>query len=74
MAGVEGVSTENRMKILSLGETMTAGRPRGVLHGAGSPQSQRNCTSARKLNEKMKYTKKLAKIPNDGTGSCRFKS
>lgn len=64
MAGVEGVSTENRMKILRLVETMTGGTALvESMHGAGSPQSQRIMYQRLgKLNEKMKYAKKLAKI------------
>lgn len=65
MAGVEGVSTESRMKILRLVETMTGGTALvESMHGAGSPQSQRIMYQRLgKLNEKMKYAKKLAKIP-----------
>ena len=64
MAGVEGVSTESRMKILRLIENMTGGTALiESMHGAGSPQSQRVMYQRLgKLNEKIKMAKKLAKI------------
>ncbi len=64
MQGVEGVSTETRMKILRLLENMTGGTALvESMHGAGSPQSQRIMYQRLgKLGEKMKYAKKIAKI------------
>jgi 4-hydroxybutyryl-CoA dehydratase/vinylacetyl-CoA-Delta-isomerase len=64
MAGIEGVSTETRMKILRLLENMTGGTALvESMHGAGSPQSQRVMYQRLgKLGEKMKYAKKIAKI------------
>jgi len=66
MAGVEGVSTEARMKILRLIENMTGGTALiESMHGAGSPQSQRVMYQRLgKLNEKIKMAKNLAKIPD----------
>ena len=64
MKGVEGVSTETRMKILRLLENMTGGTALvESMHGAGSPQSQRIMYQRLgKLGEKMKMAKKIAKI------------
>jgi len=64
MKGVEGVSTENRIKILRLLENMTGGTALiESMHGAGSPQSQRVMYQRLgKLGEKMKMAKKIAKI------------
>jgi 4-hydroxybutyryl-CoA dehydratase / vinylacetyl-CoA-Delta-isomerase len=64
MAGVEGVPTETRMKILRLIENMTGGTALiESMHGAGSPQSQRVMYQRLgKLNEKIKFAKKLARI------------
>jgi 4-hydroxybutyryl-CoA dehydratase/vinylacetyl-CoA-Delta-isomerase len=64
MAGIEGVSTENRMKIIRLVETMTGGTALvESMHGAGSPQSQRIMYQRLgNLGEKMKLAKNLAKI------------
>ena len=42
MSGVDGISTESRMKVLRLLENMTGGTALiESMHGAGSPQSQR---------------------------------
>ncbi len=42
LAGVEGVSTENRIRILRLIENMTGGTALvESMHGAGSPQTQK---------------------------------
>ena len=42
LKGIDGVSTENRMKALRLVENMTGGTALiESMHGAGSPQSQR---------------------------------
>ena len=64
LKGVEGVSTEARMKALRLLENMTAGTALiESMHGAGSPQSQRIMYQRLgKLNEKMKMAKKIARI------------
>ena len=64
LKGVEGVSTETRMKILRLLENMTGGTALiESMHGAGSPQSQRVMYQRLgKLGEKMKIAKKIAKI------------
>ncbi len=64
MKGVEGVSTETRMKALRLLENMTGGTALiESMHGAGSPQSQRIMYQRLgKLGEKMKMAKKIAKI------------
>ena len=64
MQGVEGVSTETRMKVLRLLENMTGGTALvESMHGAGSPQSQRVMYQRLgKLGEKMKLAKKIAQI------------
>ncbi len=66
--GREGVSTENRIRVLRLIENMTLGRNAvGYLtesmHGAGSPQAQR-IQIARQMNldEKMDLAKHLAGV------------
>ena len=63
MKGVEGVSTETRMKVLRLLENMTGGTALiESMHGAGSPQSQRIMYQRLgKLAEKMKMAEKIAK-------------
>jgi 4-hydroxybutyryl-CoA dehydratase/vinylacetyl-CoA-Delta-isomerase len=64
MKGVDGVSTEARMKALRLLENMTGGTALvESMHGAGSPQSQRIMYQRLgKLGEKMKMAKKIAQI------------
>jgi 4-hydroxybutyryl-CoA dehydratase/vinylacetyl-CoA-Delta-isomerase len=64
LKGVEGVSTEARMKALRLLENMTAGTALiESMHGAGSPQSQRIMYQRLgKLNEKMRMAKRIAQI------------
>jgi 4-hydroxybutyryl-CoA dehydratase/vinylacetyl-CoA-Delta-isomerase len=64
LKGVEGVSTESRMKVLRLLENMTGGTALvESMHGAGSPQSQRIMYQRLgKLGEKMKMAKKIARI------------
>lgn len=64
MKGIDGVNTENRIKILRLLENMTGGTALvESMHGAGSPQSQRVMYQRfGKLGEKMKMAKKIAKI------------
>jgi len=64
MAGVEGVSTEARMKILRLIENMTGGTALvESMHGAGSPQAQKVMYQRLgKIDMKVKWAKKLAGI------------
>ncbi|MDO9516312.1 MAG: 4-hydroxyphenylacetate 3-hydroxylase family protein [Syntrophales bacterium] len=64
MAGVEGVPTETRMKILRLLENMTGGTCLvESMHGAGSPQSQRVMYQRlANMPQKIKMAKVLAKI------------
>lgn len=64
MSGIEGVSTETRMRVLRLLENMTGGTALiESMHGAGSPQSQRIMYQRLgKLDDKMKMAKKIAKI------------
>ena len=64
LAGVEGIPTENRMKILRLIENMTGGTCMvESMHGAGPPQSQRVMYQRLgNLPQKIKWAKSLAKI------------
>ena len=64
MAGVEGVSTEARMKILRLIENMTGGTALvESMHGAGSPQAQKVMYQRLgKIDMKVKWAKKVAGI------------
>jgi 4-hydroxybutyryl-CoA dehydratase/vinylacetyl-CoA-Delta-isomerase len=64
LAGVEGVPTEARMKILRLIENMTGGTCLvESMHGAGPPQSQRVMYQRLgQLAQKIKWAKNLAKI------------
>jgi len=64
MAGVKGVSTEARMKILRLIENMTGGTALvESMHGAGSPQAQKVMYQRLgKIDMKVKWAKKLAGI------------
>lgn len=64
MAGVEGIPTETRMKILRLLENMTGGTCLvESMHGAGPPQSQRVMYQRLgNLPQKIKWAKALAKI------------
>lgn len=64
LAGVIGVSTETRMKVLRLIENMTGGTCLvESMHGAGPPQSQRVMYQRLgRLHQKMQFAKKLAKI------------
>jgi 4-hydroxybutyryl-CoA dehydratase/vinylacetyl-CoA-Delta-isomerase len=64
LKGVEGVSTEDRMKVLRLLENMTGGTALvESMHGAGSPQTQRMMyQKLGKLDEKVKIAKKIAGI------------
>ena len=64
LAGVDGVSTENRIRILRLIENMTGGTALvETMHGAGSPQTQKVMYARLgKLDMKKKMAKKLAGI------------
>jgi len=64
MAGVEGVSAENRMRVLRLIENMTGGTALvESMHGAGSPQTQKVMYQRLgKLDMKKKLAAKLAGI------------
>jgi len=64
MAGVEGVPTEARIRILRLIENMTGGTALvESMHGAGSPQAQKVMYQRLgKLPMKIKWAKKLAGI------------
>jgi len=64
LRGVEGVSTENRLRILRLIENMTGGTALAEsMHGAGSPQSQKVMYGRLgKLDMKKKMAKKLAGV------------
>jgi len=64
MAGVEGVSPENRIRILRLIENMTGGTALvESMHGAGSPQTQKVMYARLgKLDMKKKMAKKLAGV------------
>jgi 4-hydroxybutyryl-CoA dehydratase / vinylacetyl-CoA-Delta-isomerase len=66
LAGVEGVPTETRMKILRLLENMTGGTCLvESMHGAGPPQSQRVMYQRLgNLPQKIKMAKVLAGIDN----------
>jgi 4-hydroxybutyryl-CoA dehydratase/vinylacetyl-CoA-Delta-isomerase len=66
LAGVEGVPTETRMKILRLIENMTGGTCLvESMHGAGPPQSQRVMYQRLgNLPQKIKMAKVLAGIDN----------
>ena len=66
LAGVEGVPTETRMKILRLIENMTGGTCMvESMHGAGPPQSQRVMYQRLgNLPQKIKMAKALAGIDN----------
>ena len=64
LAGVAGIPTENRMKILRLIENMTGGTCMvESMHGAGPPQSQRVMYQRLgQLPQKIQMAKVLAKI------------
>ncbi|MCB2192701.1 MAG: 4-hydroxyphenylacetate 3-hydroxylase family protein, partial [Deltaproteobacteria bacterium] len=64
LAGVEGVSTENRMRVLRLIENMTGGTALvESMHGAGSPQTQKVMYGRLgKLDMKKKWAKSLAGV------------
>ncbi len=64
MSGVEGVSTEARMKILRLIENMTGGTALvESMHGAGSPQAQKVMYQRLgRIDMKVKWAKKLVGI------------
>jgi 4-hydroxybutyryl-CoA dehydratase/vinylacetyl-CoA-Delta-isomerase len=68
LKGIEGVSTENRLKILRLIENLTLGSAAvgyrtESMHGAGPPQAQRVMIARQgNIEEKKKLAKKLAGI------------
>jgi 4-hydroxybutyryl-CoA dehydratase/vinylacetyl-CoA-Delta-isomerase len=64
LAGVAGVSTENRMRILRLIENLTGGTALvESMHGAGSPQTQKVMYARLgKLEMKKKMAKKIAGV------------
>ena len=64
-SGVEGIPTEDRIKIGRLIEAMTGGTALvESMHGAGSPQAQRIMILREgRLAEKIKLAKILARIP-----------
>lgn len=64
LAGVDGIPTETRMKILRLIENMTGGTCLvESMHGAGPPQSQRVMYQRLgQISQKIKWAKNLAKI------------
>lgn len=68
LKGVEGVSTENRLRILRLIENITLGTAAvgyrtESLHGAGSPQAQRIMISRQgNIGRKKELAKAIAKI------------
>lgn len=66
MAGVQGVSVENRMRILRLIENMTGGTALvESMHGAGSPQTQKVMYARLgKLDMKKKMAASLAGLKN----------
>ncbi len=64
LAGVEGVSTESRMRVLRLLENMTGGTALvESMHGAGSPQTQKVMYGRYgNLDMKKQWAKKLAGV------------
>ena len=64
LKGVEGVSAENRIRILRLIENMTGGTSLAEsMHGAGSPQAQKVMYNRRgNMEYKMKLAKKFAGV------------
>jgi 4-hydroxybutyryl-CoA dehydratase/vinylacetyl-CoA-Delta-isomerase len=68
LKGVEGVSTENRLRILRLIENITLGTAAvgyrtESLHGAGSPQAQRIMISRQSnMGRKKELAKAIANI------------
>jgi 4-hydroxybutyryl-CoA dehydratase/vinylacetyl-CoA-Delta-isomerase len=71
MAGVEGVSTLTRIKILRLIENMTGGTALvESMHGAGSPQAQKVMYQRLgNTNMKIQWAKKLAGIEDEPPSS-----
>jgi 4-hydroxybutyryl-CoA dehydratase / vinylacetyl-CoA-Delta-isomerase len=64
LKGVEGVSAENRIRILRLIENMTGGTSLAEsMHGAGSPQAQKVMYNRKgNMEYKMKLAKKFAGV------------
>ncbi|MEW6441283.1 MAG: 4-hydroxyphenylacetate 3-hydroxylase family protein [bacterium] len=71
MAGVKGVPTETRIRLLRLIENMTGGTALvESMHGAGSPQAQMIMYQRLgKLDMKMRWARKLAGI-EEGPAGC----
>lgn len=69
LKGVEGVPTENRIRILRLIENMTGGTALAEsMHGAGSPQAQKVMyTRMGNIEYKMKLAEKFAGIRKTGS-------
>lgn len=67
--GVEGVSTENRMRVARLIENMTGGTALvESMHGAGSPQAQKVMYSKlSSLENKKQFAARIAGVENDKT-------
>lgn len=65
--GVEGVSTENRMRVARLIENMTGGTALvESMHGAGSPQAQKVMYSKlSSLENKKQFAARIAGVEND---------
>jgi len=70
LKGIDGVTTEDRLKILRLVENLTLGTAAvgyrtESMHGAGSPQAQRIMIARQSnLNHKKELAKKIAGIEN----------
>ena len=68
LRGVDGVSTEDRMKVLRLIENLTLGAAAvgyrtESMHGAGSPQAQRVMIARQgNIEQKKKFARKIAKL------------
>ncbi|HHZ01517.1 MAG TPA: 4-hydroxybutyryl-CoA dehydratase [Tissierellia bacterium] len=68
LVGIEGVSVENRLRVLRLIENLTLGTAAvgyrtESMHGAGSPQAQRIMISRQgNLNAKKELAKSIAKV------------
>ena len=65
--GVEGVSTENRMRVARLIENMTGGTALvESMHGAGSPQAQKVMyAKLSNLENKKEFAARIAGVEKD---------
>ena len=70
--GVEGVSTENRMRVARLIENMTGGTALvESMHGAGSPQAQKVMYSKlSNLENKKQFAARIAGVEKDKDEEC----